>query len=376
MTVHKIKITHIIIGLNTGGAELMLQKLILSDSKCTHQVVSLTSLGVVGQNLIKNNIEVATLGLNKSNFFIVFFKLISHLRKTMPDVVQTWMYHSDFLGGFAAKFSGIDRIFWNIRNTEIPQKSIFSVTGLIIKLCSILSYFIPEKIICCANSAMDRHIKLGYCRKKIIVIPNGYKIKSQSDNITCPKLARSNLSINHEDLVIGVVGRYDYLKGYDVFIDAAFHVIKKFNKNIVFLCVGRNVDLNNQGIVSHIKELNMEINFRLIGEVNNIEDYFSLMDIFCLPSRAEGFPNVVAEAMLASLPCVTDVGDAAIIVARDGVVTPPNNSLELANGLNIFLKMHSNERKSIGARNRARIIENYDIDLILQKYSNAYAGRK
>ena len=101
------------------------------------------------------------------------------------------------------------------------------------------------------------------------------------------------------------------------------------------------------------------------------------MDIFCLPSRAEGFPNVVAEAMLASLPCVvTDVGDAAIIVARDGVVTPPNNSLELANGLNIFLKMHSNERKSIGARNRARIIENYDIDLILQKYSNAYAGRK
>jgi glycosyltransferase involved in cell wall biosynthesis len=352
----------------------MLRKIILNDLFVEHQVISLTTVGVVGELLKNDNIRVIPLGLNKINIPIVLFRLIILLRKSKPDIVQTWMYHSDLVGGIAAKLSGIHRIFWNIRNTEIPQKKI-SATGLIIRLCSILSYFIPEKIICCANAAKDRHVELGYDAKKMIFIPNGYEIINHSTDFDAAKISRSDFCINNDDLVIGVVGRYDYLKGYDIFIEAASHLINKFNKNIVFLCVGRNVDLNNKPLTAHIKRLKMESNFRLVGEVYNVIEYFSLMDIFCLPSRAEGFPNVVAEAMLASLPCVvTDVGDASIIVDREGIVVPPSNPLELSNGLIHFLKMNIDERISIGTRNRARIIENYDINLILQQYNNAYAG--
>lgn len=369
---NKIKIVHIIIGLNTGGAEMMLKKIILNDFYAKHQVVSLTSVGFVGGVLKKENIEVFTFGLNKINVPIVFFRLIFLLYKLKPDIVQTWMYHSDFLGGIAAKLSGIKRIFWNIRNTDIPQKNI-SATGIIIRLCSILSYFIPEKIICCANSAKIRHVELGYSVKKMIVIPNGFEIINYSSSCNASKKLRSDLCIDDDILVIGVVGRYDYLKGYDVFVDAAYLILNKINKKIVFLCVGRNVDTNNKLLTDHIKRLGMESNFRLVGEVNNTFDYYSIMDIFCLPSRAEGFPNVIAEAMLASLPCVvTDVGDAAIIVDREGVVVPPNKPLALSNGLIHFLKMNTHVRNSIGARNRLRIVENYDIDIILKRYCHAY----
>jgi glycosyltransferase involved in cell wall biosynthesis len=369
-----IKIVHIIVGLNTGGAELMLRKILLNDISSDHQVVSLTSLGSIGESLIKNDIKVTALGLTKFNILVVFFRLVAFLLKTKPNVVQTWMYHSDFLGGIAAKLCGVNRIFWNIRNTEIPQRTI-SLTGLVVRLCSILSRFIPDKIICCANASKDRHIELGYSAKKIIVIPNGYKIIDRNFDIDFEKKIRKNLNIAVDAFVIGMVGRFDYLKGYDILIEAASLLTIETNKKIIFLCAGRGVDWRNQSIVSQVINLGVEKNFRLIGEVSDVDMIFSVMDIFCLSSRSEGFPNVVAEAMLNSLPCVvTDVGDAAFIVGDHGLVVPPNNHLALSNGIIHFLKMDPKIRKSIGAQGRIKIIENYNLDVIVEKYIKEYTG--
>jgi glycosyltransferase involved in cell wall biosynthesis len=369
-----MKITHIIIGLNGGGAELMLQRFIDNDLFSVHSIISLTTCGIVGKKLQMNNINVISLGLNKINFLLIFFRLIIVLRKQKPDIVQTWMYHADLFGGFAAKFTGMGKIFWNIRNTEIPQAT-FSLTRLIIIACSFFSYFVPNRIICCGNAAKAAHIALGYCRRKMVVIPNGYKVNSiQYD----PALKISFLNVNNikkNSIIIGIIGRYDYLKGYDIFVAAAAHLTKNSSKDIVFLCVGRGVDWGNSLLVSHIKKLNMDKNFILVGEVENVNFYYSVMDIFCLSSRAEGFPNTLAEAMLSSLPCVvTDVGDAADIVGNHGVVVAANNYKHLSCGLKYFVDMEPEIRKSIGSKARKRIIENYNIEKAVESYNHAYSG--
>lgn len=349
----------------------MLRKILENDQSFEHEVVSLTSLGSIGESLIKNDIKVIALGLTKLNVLYVFLRLVAYLFKTKPNVVQTWMYHSDLLGGIAAKLCGINRIFWNIRNTEIPQKKL-SLTGIIVRFCSILSYFVPYKIICCANASKDRHIFLGYCAKKIIVIPNGYKVTNRQEKFELGKNFRKDFNIDEDAFVIGVVGRYDYLKGYDILIDAASLLVNK-NKKIIFLCIGRNVDWNNPYLVDHMKRLGVMNNFRLIGEVSDIDALFSVMDIFCLSSRSEGFPNVVAEAMLSSLPCVvTDAGDAAIIVGDHGLVVPPSNHLALSNGILHLLNMDSNMRKSIGTHGRIKIVKNYELSIIIGKYIKEY----
>ena len=64
------------------------------------------------------------------------------IKKEKPDIVQTWMHHSDLLGGIIAKFAGVKKIFWNLRIAEL-NSSIKLNTRLIIKICTLLSYIIP-----------------------------------------------------------------------------------------------------------------------------------------------------------------------------------------------------------------------------------------
>ena len=96
------------------------------------------------------------------------------LEKEKPDIVQTWMYHADLFGGIACRLAGIKQVFWNVRNTQIPQKGL-SVTLSVIKICAFLSKFIPKKVICCAQSALESHVNLGYRKEKMVVVPNGFE---------------------------------------------------------------------------------------------------------------------------------------------------------------------------------------------------------
>ncbi len=352
----------------------MLQRLILNDTCSSHRVVALTSVGIIGEMLKSKNIDIISMGMNSYNFILVFFRLIFYLRNTKPDIVQTWMYHSDLLGGLASRIAGIKKVFWNIRNTEIPQK-LYSRTGLIIRLCSLFSYFIPEKIICCAVAAKKHHIHLHYCERKMIVIPNGFNVPMITYNKLSAPVCRKDLAIGEDSIVIGIVGRYDFLKGYDIFIEATSLLALNTEKDLTFLCIGRDVDYSNSLLVTHINKFDLLNSYKLIGEVISIDSYYPLIDIFCLSSRSEGFPNVVAEAMIASLPCVvTDVGDAALIVADDGIVVPPNDHVALSNGLRHFVNMDESTRNYIGERGRKRVLKNYNINNIVQKYREAYCN--
>src|SRR5690606_59952 len=173
------KVAHIIIGLNVGGAELMLKRLVLNShakGKFKHEVISLTDLGVIGTDLKKVGIPVHTLNM-KSVFSLLktYFSLKKLLKQLKPDVVQTWMYHADFLGGLAAKSLGIKKIIWGIRTTDVTQGASRLTVGLR-KICAKLSYSVPTDIVCAAHVSKDVHIKIGYDASKMHVIPNGFEL--------------------------------------------------------------------------------------------------------------------------------------------------------------------------------------------------------
>ena len=174
-----MRIVHIITGLSTGGAEMMLYKLLsrMDRNEFDCEVISLTDLGQVAEKISSLGIHVHALGMKRGRPHpILLFRLASLLRDKSPDLVQTWLYHSDLIGGIAAKIAGNIRIFWSIRQSNIDSDSNKRSTVLTARTCAMLSKWVPEIIICCSQSAKASHLDLGYAENKMIVIPNGFDL--------------------------------------------------------------------------------------------------------------------------------------------------------------------------------------------------------
>lgn len=337
-----------------------------------HQVVSLTSLGVIGPKLVAMGIPVYALELRGLfNIFSIFIKLVHLLRHINPSIVQTWMYHSDLIGGLAARTAGISNVVWNIRNTLIPQGR-WSRSQLIIRLCAWLSKWIPRRIVCCAEAGRFNHIKMGYALEKMNVIPNGYDLDLFNNAFDLRDDIRNEFGFNANCIVIGIVGRFDELKDYGNFISAA-KIVSKHKSQVRFLMIGRGIESTNVRLMSLLINTGFIERFILLGERDDTANLMAAMDIYCLSSRAEGFPNVVAEAMAVRLPCVvTDVGDAALIVQDSGYVVPPQNSNALANALICMSDLSSDQRRDFGNRARDLIEQRYSIGAIVDMYTNLY----
>jgi len=366
------KVLHVISGLKVGGAEMMLFRLIVNSraDKYKHIVVSFSPDGEMRKCFVDAGIELIILDFKYAPFKN-FCKLVSLIRRSKPDIVQTWLYHADFLGGLATRIAGSFPIVWNIRSTAIPQGPL-SLTYWLVRLCAFFSYCIPNRIICCAISAKVAHIKLNYSEAKLIVIPNGYDFSAFERASDLRFKVRNDLGFTENDIVIGVVGRFDPLKDFHNFVSAAAHVAASC-PNVKFLMVGRENDWSNKILVGWINTLGLINFFNLVGETTDVIYYLSSMDIFCLSSAVEAFPNVVVEAMASGLPCVvTQAGDASLILGDDRFVVPTKDAPLLADALLQICYLDPVNRKTIGERNKKRVIAEYAIEKINQKYESIY----
>ena len=172
----KLKILHVISSLGNGGAEKTLFKICKYDNQNFHSVISLMDNGKYGHFLKSKNIKIHTLEMKKGEMSIkAIFKILKILICNKPDVVQTWMYHSDFLGGILAKLLGIKKIYWNIRKANLNKFLIKKKTYFLIRVLSILSYIIPYKIISCSKKGIVSHSHIGYQKEIFFYIENVYK---------------------------------------------------------------------------------------------------------------------------------------------------------------------------------------------------------
>lgn len=299
------------------------------------------------------------LKLSFSPFLILqFFKLIKIIHEQKPDIVQTWMYHADFYGGFAARFAGIRNVIWGIRNSSLKLNRTKITTIILVRILAIFSWVIPKKIISCANKAAEIHKKIGYNFKKIIVINNGVNTKSFKPFSTKKINLRKKLSlpISSKVHIIGSVSRFDPQKNHKILLESLF-ILKQ--KEIKFICllVGSGLNKSNKILKNWVSQLKLSENIRIYGQQENIPFFMNVLDLHILQSSyGEAFPNVVAEAMACGTPCiVTDVGDSSRIVGKTGWVVPPNDPFCLANTIEFALKERLTKKwreKKINARNR------------------------
>ena len=371
-----MKIAHIIIGLNVGGAELMLKRLVLHSSKkdeFEHCVISLTDLGMIGQQLQDAGIEVYSVGMNSfASISIAFIRLRNLLKTINPDVVQTWMYHADFLGGLVAKSLGVRNIIWGIRNSEIDSNSGL-IKKSIRKSCAKLSHSIPSTIVCVAHKAKEVHVRIGYNQKKMQVIPNGFDLDKFAPDKSKRLTMRSQVGIESEDLVIGNIGRFTPAKNHLNFIRACLILLEK-GYNFKILMCGRDVDLNNLEIFNLFLDNNYSSQFIFLGEVSDTSAFYNAIDIFCLTSITEGFPNVLGEAMATQKVCLsTDAGDAKVILKDNGFHIPSTDYQDIADTLeHKVLNGEALHLKSMAQGARQSIETSYTLDKIVNDFEILY----
>ena len=372
-----MKVLHIIIGLNIGGAEIMLKRLIESQTskfKIHHIVVSLTDKGVLGDLLIEQGITVHKLGMS-SIFKVpsVFLKLRRVLQMTQPDLVHTWMYHSDLMGGLACYSLGFRNLVWSIRSTDI-HKGGSKVTLLIRKLCASLSRQLPSVIVCAADVSRRVHETVGYVSDKMQVIPNGFELDKFFPTGLNRCGIRSELGVGSDCMLVISVGRYNPVKDHKTFIQAAGKVAA-LHDHVRFLLVGRDLEQSNQQLMALIEATGRADAFYLLGERKDIPACLQAGDVFCLHSLTEGFPNVLGEAMAVGLPCIsTDVGDAPYLLDNPEWVVPAASPEKLADKLDAMLSLPAVEREVLGQVSVSRISEHFTMDKISRRYYDLYTS--
>jgi glycosyltransferase involved in cell wall biosynthesis len=328
-------VLHIITGLNDGGAEGVLYRLCHFDVSTRHVVVSLMGQGKYGSLLKKDGVEVICLDMEAGKISLsALWLLFRQLRTIKPDVVQTWMYHADLLGGVISRLAGIKSVFWNIRQSAFDASESKNTTILVAKVCALLSGFIPKGIICCGHDVARFHSEFGYKTSRITVVSNGYDLNSFCVNDLKRCEFRQELMVDPEKILLGMVGRFHPQKDYFGLLKA-LSIVKSSISDFKIALVGFDLINSNKSLKNEVKNLGLEENIFLLGQRTDIPVVMNGIDIKVLSSAfGEGFPNVIAEAMACGTPCVaTDVGDTAVIVAGTGWVVPAKDPQLLAKGI-------------------------------------------
>lgn len=367
----KKTIYHVVSGLKVGGAEMFLHRLILSSKRSgyQHKIISLTPEGEMAERFRASGIPVLALNFRKNPFF-AFFRMLYVFCTERPFVVQTWMYHSDLFGGLAAKMAGVKGIIWGVRTTEVADNA--NSIRFVRKLCSRLSRVLPTHIVCAAEASRLNHIAIGYYAQKMMVIPNGFEPDLLRRDRDKRERVREACGFAPDEVVVGTLGRFSEEKDQENFIRAASILSKKFT-SLRFLLVGRGLVADNDQLSSWLEHAQCKEKFSLLGERSDVAACLSAMDVFCLSSMTEGFPNVLGEAMSVGLPCVaTDVGDAAVLVGKCGIIVPAKDSTALALGLEKILTMSVNERHLFGEQGYLRVKHEFSMNLSASKFENLY----
>jgi glycosyltransferase involved in cell wall biosynthesis len=366
-----ISIAHIITGLNVGGAERALYTLLtggLNDG-LENRVISLMGEGHYGPLLREAGIPVTCLNMRRG---LPTPRVVMALRRAMrvapSDIVQGWMYHGNLAASLVMQFKPKPaHLAWNIRLSLENLENLKRSTRLAIRAGAALSRR-PDAIFYNSQRACEQHQAAGYAALDSHVIPNGFDAAKWQPNAGDRAKVRAELGLDDTDILLGFVGRNNPQKDIPNFLRALASVMPGFSQLHVML-VGRGLTEGQRSLIDALPQDRVH----LLGERHDVPALLRGLDVFCLSSESEGFPNVIGEAMCTGIPCVTtDVGDAATIVDGTGWIAPPRDATALAEAITTALALPPHLREAQGAAARERIIDLYSIDAIVGRYRLLY----
>jgi glycosyltransferase involved in cell wall biosynthesis len=372
-----LRVMHVITGLATGGAEVMLSRLVaaMDPAEFSSEVISLTTAGPVARAIEERGVQVRALGLDRRRPNpLALVTLTRWIRRARPDVVQTWMHDADLIGGLCARAARRPPVVWGIHQgvfdpAAAGQRRVMWTA----RACAGLSRLLPARIVCCSETSRRVHGGLGYDDARMVVIPNGFDTGVFKPDARARAEVRRELGLDEDAEVIGHVGRFHPQKDHRTLLAAA-GALSALRPRARFVLCGDGVDASNAELARAVEESGARDRVRLLGRRSDAERLMCGFDVMTSSSAfGEAFPLVLGEAMACGVPCVaTDVGDSARLVGDAGRVVPRQDPAALAAAWRALLELPGGERRRLGEEARRRIVEHFSLAAIARRYGDLY----
>lgn len=375
-SIDKIKVVHVINSFEFGGAEAMLCNLVLRSDRArfSTSVVSLIDDLTVASPLLDAGVPIAVMGFQPGAADPrALVRLARYLRSERPGVVQTWMDHSNLIGGVVARAATRARVVWGVHHADHGAGVSKRSTRLAVAACARLSRRVPARVVCCSEQSRVEYLRRGFAAGNLEVIPNGFDTDVFRPDPAARFTIRRECNLDLDAPLVGLAARFDPVKDHATFLKAAARLARWLPEARFLLC-GARVDDRNPALTALIDEWGLAGRCRLLGPRRDMPRVLAALDVAASSSLSEAFPLAVGEAMACGVPCVgTNVGDTAAIIGPTGRIVPPRDPDALARSWLELLELDPGARRRLGLAARERVRSLYDLTAVTGRYEALYS---
>jgi L-malate glycosyltransferase len=322
--------------LPAGGTETQLIYLLehLDRARFEVKVFCLQSSDWIRENISPAEAEVVDLHMGRTPVMLSGIRRLSRsFREARVDIVQTYFRDANIAGILAASQAGVSSIVSTRRG--VPYWSNAAGLFFLKWLNRKATHFLAN-----SEATANRLVRAeGVGPGRVDVIHNGLE-PSRFAPRTAEDGARlkSSIGVSAAGAVVGVVANLRVVKGLDVFLRAASHVLEVIPSS-QFVIVGRGEE--EQNLKALARELRIESQVQFLGAREDVPALLRAFDVGVLASRFESFSNSILEYLASDLPVVvTDVGGAreAVRDGRDGFIVPAEDASAMADRILSLLR--------------------------------------
>ncbi|GAB3219733.1 glycosyltransferase family 4 protein [Algoriphagus aestuariicola] len=362
----KIRVLQCIETISSGGVEQTRLTLAKNLSKVRFEIKMTCSFasGPIAEALQAEGVELIPLGSMKHPFdWNIHRQVQAIIREFNPHIMHGGVFEGNSLTALSGTRMRVPiRI---MEETSDPQNRSRKANWLLRQYSRMV-----DKVTAISPN-VERYLLETACiaRKKVLLINNGVPIPGFISETEKTAL-QHELGIDTDTVVVGFVGRFfnDHKRMTDLLDAISF--LKKYSFKVLMVGDGRDRLL----VERKIKELGISDRVALVGYQPNTDRFYSVMDIFCVPSIREGFGLVAAEAMLQGLPVIASrVGGLQDIVLdrETGYLIPPISPESLAEKIRILIEQPE-LRQEMGEKGRERALAHFSAERYCMEVENLY----
>ena len=294
------------------------------------------------------------------------------IKARQPDLVHTTLFDSDMVGRTAAVLAGV-RVVSSLVGTPYGKEHRMETTQHAMKvraaqLVDIATSRAVSRFRAVSQAVKDVSVDRLHLRADIVeVIPGGRDpARLGRASMARRSAARADLQLGTEPVVLAV-GRQEPQKGFDSLLRAV-PAMREANPDVQVIVAG-NPGRSSAQLTSIIEDLDLEGSVRMLGHREDIAELLCAADVLVLPSRREGLPGAVVEAMALEVPIVAS----DITPVREALGDPslaelfsPGDVEGLAAAVTKAIKEPTMSRKR-AVRARERFIAEYDVAAVAER---------